>query len=224
MFTLVNDFWNYDFTETDHSSKNKVKTNCGELKIKNTSPQEEPFQIIANFTTKITEDVVLAQDTVYITCLVNSSNFIMDILKSYLNYQQLIQQFLMDVKRSSLFINGKKVKIPVSALNYLEYTHQGKTSGILACATQATCAAAFEWLYTSLPEDYYLSELNKGSAKKSIIKINGTKLIYRKGLRIFKLVDGDDYTVRIVIMTITVDDTINYKGDVTIQFKIKSIL
>lgn len=220
MFTVVNDFCNYDLTNLDHSPK----TNRKEPKPKNTSLQEEPFQIIANFTTKITEDVVLAQDTVNITCLVNSRNFIMDILKSYLNYQQLSQQFLMDVKRSCLFINGKRVKVPVSALNYLEYTHQEKTGGLLACVTQATCAAAFDWLSTSLPEDYYLSELNKGSAKRSIIKINGTKVRYRKGLRIFKLVDGDDYTVRIVIMTITVDDAIDYKGDVTIQFKIKSIL
>lgn len=210
MFTLIDDFFNYDCSE-----RIEVVDKPSDL-----SDNNFQYQIIVNFTNMIPESIILADEPMKISTMVPSKAFVNDILKSYLSTELLHQQFIIDIKRGKLVINGNKVKSPITALNYLNYTHNQRSSRIIACATQATCAAAFEWIYNSLPENFHLSEMKSGDQKKSVIRITGNTLKYHKGLRIFKLENGDDHTLYKVLMVITIDDAINNTGDVTIDFDI----
>ena len=208
MFFLVNEFYNYDellniTTVKKHRLSNKYQ------------PQ---YQVIANFTNKIPEYISLGDDPISITTIIPIKLFVDDILSSYQNNKQLYHQFIIDIKRSKLVINTKPVKSAISALNYLIYNYQDLATRLIACATQATCATSFEWLCQSLPENYHLSEQKEGTYKKALITINNRELVYIKGLRIFKLEDGSDQTVKEVLLIITIDDPIKNKGDVTIEF------
>ena len=216
MFTLINDFCNYDNVEYE---KNENISNTIQIDDKKLTSNFN-YQIIANFSDQIPQNILLSEEHLKISTMIPSKQFVDDILKSYLCNRQIKHQFIMDIRRGKLLINGNKIKSPITALNYLKYTHRKQYPRLIVCATQATCASAFEWIYNSLPEDYHLSELKHGRQKKSVISIQGNTVTYNKGLRIFKLVDGDDHTLYKVLLMITIDDAIYNKGDVTIEVDI----
>ncbi len=223
MFEIIDDFCNYDinrdFTENDKEINDDI---YNENKVLYQYYKNLPeYEVIVPFTNNIKKDLLLTDDKLNINSIIKSKNFINDILNSYVGDEQLNQQFLLDVNRSKLIINNKLVKSSIAALNYLRYTHGKLSSRIIACATQAICASAFEWIYLSLPNNYHLSELKYGEQRKSVINILDHSISYTKYLRIFNLQKGcDDKTVKKVLLIINIDNAISDSGDVDIQFSI----
>ena len=167
MFTLIDDFCNYDNIDYNKPDNIDYVDKVNKKKVNNNFK----YQIIANFSNSIPHNIILSEEHLKITTIIPSRQFVDDILKSYLSNKLLKQQFIMDITRGQLLINGNKVKSPITGLNYLKYTHNKLYPRLIACATQATCASAFEWIYNSLPDGYHLSELKYGTQKKSVINI-----------------------------------------------------
>lgn len=144
----------------------------------------------------------------------NYKNFINDIIDSYKN-KCIIDQFKLDILRSSLFINNHKVNNIQKAINYINYSYKNNEE-IFALSTQAIFGKIIEWLYLSLNNDYHIGEINSLlKINRSIIHINSNKIIVKKKLRLFKIVEGDDMTIRYLNIVCTLDDYLKSK---TIDF------
>ena len=218
MFSIINDFYNYDIGNTDNPYNNNNNNNKKKKAFKLRNKYYTQYQLIYNFTDIIPFNILLGDESISISSIIPIKPFVDDIMTSYISNDSISKQFIMDIDRSRLFINNKRVKSSLSALNYLLYSHKDLAPRLLVCTTQATCATSFIWLHNSLPENYHLGELKYGSQKKSRIYIFNKEICYIKGLRIFKLENGVDHTLKEVLLIITIDDPIYNKGYVTIEF------
>ena len=135
---------------------------------------EEDYEFIEDFSSQIDTPVILSKEPKKITTVIPASSFIRDITNSYASGKDIQQQFLMDIHRSKLYINNRRVYKELAALNYILYTFGEQAYDYLALCTQATCASAFEWLHFSLPESYYLTEadtLNRRDKQSKIFLV-----------------------------------------------------
>ena len=91
MFTLINDFCNYDnieYGKTDNTD-NIIQTDDKKL------ANNFNYQIIANFSDQIPQNILLSEEHLKISTIIPSKQFVDDILKSYLSNRQIKHQFIM---------------------------------------------------------------------------------------------------------------------------------
>lgn len=230
MYVFLDEIENFDAKTLRHSEKQETP---GLL------PQwvgDEDFEFIENFSTHIHKPVILSEEPQKITSVIPACSFVKDILNSYASLQSIQQQFLLDVHRSKLYINNKPVDKELAALNYILYTFGEQASEYLALCTQATCASAFEWLHFSLPEGYYLTEIDYTEKKEKQSKIfivhenqSGTNntIQYQKALQIIRLVTSADGNCtekkiqRKVFLKISIDLNSKRTGDTTITIHLQ---
>ena len=118
------------------------------------------------------------------------------ILSSYSNLNDLEKQFLMDVRRSTVYLNDRKCPTN-QAFKYILSNFILPTP-IMGFFTQSIFAYIFEWISQSLPDNVYLGECSNtykkdnnfiiktiGSSKKIQFRLKEDMLIITKWLRIF---------------------------------------
>ena len=145
----------------------------------------------------------------------------------------------MDIHRSKLYINNRRVYKELAALNYILYTFGEQAYDYLALCTQATCASAFEWLHFSLPESYYLTEadtLNRRDKQSKIFLVQnksgeesqqGDTIQYLKTLQIIRIESSKDGQCtekevhRKVFLKISIDVGPHNSGDTTIEIHLE---
>ena len=225
MYVFLDDIENFDAKLEDDSSdrKSDLPTWAG----------KEDFECIEDFSSSIKGPIILAKEPQKITTVVSTPIFLRDILNSYPSDEAINQQFLIDIKRSNFVINGNTVLREMAGLNYIHYKFQEKAKDLLALCTQATCASAFEWLHFSLPQDYYLTELDHTQVrdKRSNIVLSQSPteesdvgIQYLKSLQIIHLYSEDDNTnstsqetIRRVLLKISIDCNLKKSGNTSIE-------
>ena len=225
MYVFLDDIENFD-AKLDGKSSNEIST---------LPPWagKEDFECIEDFSSSIKGPIILANEPQKITTVVPTPIFLRDILNSYPSDEAINQQFLIDIKRSNLVINGNTVFREIAGLNYIQYKFQEKAKDLLALCTQATCASAFEWLHFSLPQDYYLTEINNTHTKEKRSNIILTQsptddsdvgIQYLKMLQIIHLYTTEEHpnitiqdTVRRVFLKISVDCNSHQPGNTSIE-------
>lgn len=133
-----------------------------------------------------------------------------DIDKSYKDNIAIAKQFLVDFDRCEFFCNGHIVNQPQSFLDYLHLKCKPKQiKKILMLCSQTSFGLPYELIQYSLFEnckqEYFLAEVaysNKLYHHKYRIYLNiddnNVHFTISKYLRIFKLINTNDYTVAIV--------------------------
>lgn len=141
----------------------------------------------------------------------NLEKWYIDIKDTYENSKEIWAQFVADFKRSIVSCNGNKIESPYQIMDYFDFKNTENIENILMTCTQATLGFAFEVIHYDLKnyEDIHLAELSYQTKNDdSNLKINFNiideeiKFIIEKKLRIFKIIDGDDYTISIVTILI----------------------
>lgn len=218
MFEIVNDFFNYD-------SRDRIKGyDYNILSLhRNFHNSEIEYDIILNFSDDLTSDITLSNTNTRIISFIQSKPFIHDIINSYRSQTELEEQFIRDVNRSKLYINNHLVVNSSNALDYILYTYHKKAKNLIALCTQAICASIFEWLLFSLKDNFHIAECKAKRDKTAFLFIDNNKFIYRKKLRIFKLINGDDITIKHVKIHISIDNILDYRDSVMLEISIVHI-
>lgn len=140
-------------------------------------------------------------------------NLIQELEQSYKSLEQIKNQFILDISRSNLSINGNIVNNAKTALDYISYKYSNNTKRekeLLIISTQALFAIPFFIIQKSMEKkELYLGELLDDDVKKySCIKkynvdICNNTIKLEKYLRLFSLNretnDTTKYIVKILI-------------------------
>jgi hypothetical protein len=218
MFEIIDDFYNYDREERILDYNYNILTIHSEY-----NSNLIDYEIILNFSEDLNSDITLSNINTQILSFIQSKQYIKNILDSYVSNIELEEQFIRDINRCKLYINGHIVKNSFNALNYIQYTYGKKSKNILGLCTQATLASIFEWLLFSLKEDYHLAECCNKKDKTAFIFIDNNQFIYKKQLRIFKLINGDDITIKNVKINITIDNLLDDNENIMLEITILNI-
>ena len=75
------------------------------------------YQVVASFSDILNENISLSENNLRIVSIIPCKYFIHDVMKYYSNDTYLEKQFLLDISRSNLKINGNIVESPRNAVN-----------------------------------------------------------------------------------------------------------
>lgn len=173
------------------------------------------------------------QETIKIDCIKIKEKCEMNIyckFKPWLKYMKdsfkdskdIVNQFINDLPRFKLYCNETRVNNPYDFFDYLEYKCDKKTmKTILMFCTQTSLALPFEIIQKSLykyNDNHYLSQITSQSGYHRIyLTINDeVEFVMKKVMRIFKIRNGNDYTIFHVIIQFNFNLKNNY-----INFQIK---
>jgi hypothetical protein len=199
-----NEFEIIDFTKYDNHKKIK------EIKFRKTNCYIIPCTI--NKKNKKLSQQFVEDELVESNITVDLKLWLNDIKNSYKDNTAIAKQFLVDFDRCKFFCNGHKVKNPESFLDYLHLKCEPKQiKKILMLCSQTSFGLPYELIQNSLFEnskqEYFLAEVaynNKLYHHKYriyfTIKDDDIHFTIAKYLRIFKLINTNDYTVAIVEM------------------------
>ena len=144
------------------------------------------------------------------------NNLIQEIEQSYKSLDQIKNQFILDISRSNLLINGSIVKNAKTALDYISYKYinnKKREKEILMLSTQALFAIPFYIIQKSMEKkDLFLGELLEEDietfkcVKKYNVEILDNSIKLEKYLRLFTICkDHNDTTKYIVKMLINIE-------------------
>jgi hypothetical protein len=199
-----NEFEIIDFTKYDNHKKIK------EIKFRKTNCYIIPCTI--NKKNKKLSQHFVEGELIESNITVDLKFWLKDIKNSYKDNTAISKQFLVDFDRCLFFCNGHEVKQPDSFLDYLHLKCKPKQiKKILMLCSQTSFGLPYELIQNSLFEnskqEYFLAEVaynNKLYYHKYriyfTIKDDDIQFTICKYLRIFKLIDTNDYTVAIVEM------------------------
>jgi hypothetical protein len=153
--------------------------------------------------------------------ILNFNIILADIITSFRDKTNIIEQFIVDCKRSNIVINNnicnykqlnKYIRQYINDVNYYNY---------LICFTQALLSVPYCIIVNSTTK--YVGELNNKEKEiigdyDNIIIIN-TKVTIYKMLRVFTIVKDSDKTVYYIKLSVRFDLT-NTPEDIYINFKI----
>ena len=215
MFDIIDDFCNYD------KSTKIPDYNYNTLTLHNEYDDSLiEYDILLNFSEDLKSNITLSKVNTRILSFISSKQYIKNILDSYYSLRELEEQFIRDVNRSKLYINGILVKKAENALNYISYTYRKKSKNILGLCTQAICASIFEWLFFSLEEDYHIAECSKSQDKTAFLFLDYKTFVYKKQLRIFKLIEGCDITIKKIKICITIDNVLDSNENIMLEISV----
>lgn len=141
------------------------------------------------------------------------NNLLSEIEQSYKSIEQIKNQFILDISRSNLLINGSIVSNAKVALDYLNYKYANNSQRekeFLMLSTQALFAIPFFIIQKSMEKkELYLGELLDADVKKYNcmkkynVEIYDESIKLEKYLRLFSLSretnDTTKYMVKIII-------------------------
>lgn len=214
-FVFINEILNLDYDKKKDKQK-KSLDKCNNLffnKIENYF--NDYYQAILVYKKKIKYNLLISNNIILLFCNIKLNTFKKDFINSFHSEIDIDNQFSIDIMRSNLLINKNVIHLKKinSALNYINYKFPNTNSLVKMCCTQAILAPIFEWISNSIKPDYYLSELGNYNKpiyyKKSLITIENGKLVHIKQLRIFKLINGSDYTTNYLFIKITIENIYN---------------
>jgi hypothetical protein len=211
MFQIIWEMCNYDKPPDEVITTESV---WGPL------PQVPQFEWVVIATDAFPTATFDAEEPVLVTTSLPLETYMKDVLASYKNTEEIHHQFILDVERSSLVLNGHGVdKTQVrTALGYLDCKFGWlRAPRILVLCTQAMCAGVFEWIHHALPAHLYLAEARATNKKRAHIEIKGDSVTYWKRLRIFHLMEGRDNTNIEICLRIHVEDVYDPEGEVEVR-------
>lgn len=141
------------------------------------------------------------------------NDILLEIEQSYKSLEQIKNQFILDISRSNLVINGSIVNNPKIALDYISYKYANnpkREKEYLMLSTQALFAIPFFIIQKSMEKkELYLGELLDADVKKYScgkkynVEIDNKSIKLEKYLRLFSLSretnDTTKYIVKIII-------------------------
>lgn len=152
--------------------------------------------------------------------LLNFKNTLNDIKKSFRDDRNIIEQFIIDCKRSNILINNyiqdyKHLNKYIRKYINLDYYHE-----FLICFTQALLSIPYIILSNSTNK--IVGELNYNERKKFgdyyNIVIHNYKVKIYKLLRIFNITDNGDYTLYYIKVSMKFE--FNNPENIIMNFKI----
>ena len=141
----------------------------------------------------------------------------------YKNSYHIQNQFLLDMSRSTIYFNKKKINNIIKLDDYLVYTLKDIYLPMITLCTQSLFAIILQKLYPNLEKHTYIGELSKDDiySKSQHIHFKSVGVYLQchiyKTLRIFSVIDGIDYTQHIIKIHIVIDEC---NKNVTVQIKL----
>ena len=209
MFEIVKHYKNYDLPISCTSEIGK-----GFLLIYD-------YVVIYQFLQKLDINLLLSEKSFKIISYINIDDYVNELLISFKGVEDLEKQFIIDIPRCVMEINNHIVEDALAALNYIEYKYKIKHyNQIVSLCTQCIYAPIIEWIFFSLPNNYYVGEIAPSELtlkKKNHIVINNHKLVFRKNIRIFNIVKGIDMTKKIISVHLEIDNINDCDTDIEIN-------
>jgi hypothetical protein len=140
----------------------------------------------------------------------------------YTNSFHIQKQFLLDLSRSSVFYNRKKINNITKLDDYLVYALKDLYVPFITMCTQSIFAIILHNLYSELDKNIYIGELSDKDLYEKTQYLHFKQLSQHiqchihKYLRIFKVNDGKDVTQYIIRIHILIDSS---NQNITIQIK-----
>ena len=133
MFDIIDEFCNYD------KSAKIPDYNYNTLTLHNEYDDSLiEYDILLNFSEDLKSNITLSKVNTRILSFISSKQYIKNILDSYYSIRELEEQFIRDVNRSKLYINGILVNKAENALNYISYTYRKKSKNLGVNITYVT--------------------------------------------------------------------------------------
>ena len=184
MFELIDEFENYDIVKKKRRKRSK----------------NDQFYFYLGKDDVFPNTLYSANESFIIIKYSDYNNVITDLEKYYRDKKAIHDQFILDINRSHLYINGNKTNNIVKITNYIDYSYVIEKSKLELICTQSIFAPIVEWLYSSIPEGFYIGEMGQNEKKSKIkIYINHNKVHLIKKLRFFIINDnGEAETYRYI--------------------------
>ena len=208
MYELIDDFENYSIIQKSDENKKRRKS-------------KQMLNMYFSRDMIIPSSILFDEQAINIIYYCNYKDELKKLKKTLRSPKDIEDQFFLDITRSKLKINNHKVNVYEKIINYLTYQYPKKLHDLLILCTQGVFVNILEWIYQSLPYDFYIGELEIDSNinREMKISIDKNAVLIHKKLRLFGLTkNGNVVNYKLLKCIIHISD---YLNSTTIDYEIQ---